>query len=773
MFTNLRQHDGRRILSVVLGGFLLCTAIAVSSAPPAPAFPLRWNSGHQEVRLDPATGRYEIQERDAGHVWKSNPLQVRFGEVVLRQGNETETVPLAQCMAKAASRQLELTFHPSLKQPQAWIKVILTSQPDPHSIQITYVTSPGLQVDNIRLWDQAGWTADGESGYAVVPVREGLLIPAQSGKSFSHRFDTYSYEGCHMAMAGVVAGPAALLMTWDDPNTALELNSVLHPAQLPGMGQVLLPSLVLSKSARTLTLTFCTKGDYVFLARQYRQLARQKGWWVSWDKKRAQNPELVKLEGALNFKLWSVLSRQMNDESTKEERVSLHWTFDEAAQVAEHLKNELKLDRVLFTIGGWIHRGYDNQHPDILPAAPECGGDEALAQCSRRVQELGYVFCLHDNYQDIYRDSPSWGEEWIMRNRDGNLVQGGKWAGGRAYLTCSQKAFQLAQRPQNLPAVYSLTHANSYFIDTTYAAGLQECFDPHHPLTRADDMHWKQALSDYGRQQFGIFGSECGREWAIPHSDFFEGLTGVSGQGFHDTKLLDKLGASIIPWFELVYHDTMAMYGKYGYDINKSTEYVLQHMIYGRPLNIHQVPSHLYWRTENRREIPATDQGLFVRGDSGWTEGMHPLDRFVKNTQEILGPLSALTASLPMTSHQFLDANRTAQHAQFGEGKSSVQVVVNRRDTDLKWSSRFGGQIILPRFGFLIEAPGFAAFNVKAWNGINYSSPVLFTLTSLDGKPLSRSNKIRIFHGFGSPNLCWRGKTLAVQKETVWPEPKR
>ena len=32
------------------------------------------------------------------------------------------------------------------------------------------------------------------------------------------------------------------------------------------------------------------------------------------------------------------------------------------------------MDNVLFTMGGWIHRGYDNQHPDILPAAPECGG---------------------------------------------------------------------------------------------------------------------------------------------------------------------------------------------------------------------------------------------------------------------------------------------------------------------------------------------------------------------------------------------------------------
>ena len=36
------------------------------------------------------------------------------------------------------------------------------------------------------------------------------------------------------------------------------------------------------------------------------------------------------------------------------------------------------MDDVLFTMGGWIHRSYDNQHPDILPAAPECGGNWEL-----------------------------------------------------------------------------------------------------------------------------------------------------------------------------------------------------------------------------------------------------------------------------------------------------------------------------------------------------------------------------------------------------------
>src|SRR4029077_8976828 len=134
--------------------------------------------------------------------------------------------------------------------------------------------------------------------------------------------------------------------------------------------------------------------------------------------------ERAKLFGAANIKLWSVLDRSMNAESTKEESVHLNWTFDEAAQVAEHFKKDLKLDKVLFTMGGWIHRGYDNQHPDILPTAPECGGVLSLANCSERILKLGYLLCLHDNYQDIYRDSPSWDQKYVMKTADGKLSRG-------------------------------------------------------------------------------------------------------------------------------------------------------------------------------------------------------------------------------------------------------------------------------------------------------------------------------------------------------------
>jgi len=463
----------------------------------------------------------------------------------------------------------------------------------------------------------------------------------------------------------------------------------------------------------------------------------------------------------------------MNEESTREEWVRVNWTFDQAAQVAEHLRRDLDLRRVLFIMGGWIHRGYDNQHPDILPTAPECGGDERFAEACRRIRALGYLLGLHDNYQDMYRDAPSWDERYLMRRPDGQLAKGGRWAGGRAYLICSKMALELARRPQNLPAVRRLSRADAYFIDTTFAAGLQECFAPEHPLTRADDMRWKQALCDYARNLFGIFGSECGREWGVPHADFFEGLAGVAGRYYHDAGLLKRLGAVPVPLFEVVYRPCIQIYGKYGYDIRRSADYVLHHIRIGRPLHYHGIPAGLYWKKEaepphGKPAAPGTpDLAVFTRADGGWAEGLHPLDAFVKNTYEVLSPLNELTARLPMEEHAFLTADRRVVRSVFGSGAEAVAAVVNFGTEPFRLASRVGGEVVLPAYGFLVEGPTLLAFRASRFGGLDYEDPPLFVLRSLDGRPLAESGRVRVFHGFGPRRIRFRGREWEVAREEV------
>jgi len=708
------------------------------------------------------TGAWSLLDKRTNVAWSSNPQEGRFGEITLPTiDNTAPTLTLIPDSVFREGNSIRLNFHPDSGDVGLALIVTLTLLDDGETVDISYNTTGTSAIGNIKLLDNALSISDTDAGYLIVPARLGLLIPSDSGVKFSHRFGTFDYEGCHIEMLGLVKQNSALLVTWHDPYVTAEVES-----KVDGEKQLLLTSLHLRKTAHSFQLRSLGVGDLNTIAQAYRDVARGKGWLVTWEEKLKEHPKAEDLFGAINFKLWTALARRI-DENLQEQSVTVHWTYDEAAQIAEHLKNDLKLDRVLFILGGWIRRGYDCEHPDILPAAEECGGNEGLADCSRRVRALGYLFSLHDNYQDMYRDAPSWDEDYLMKNPDGSLKKGGLWLGGRAYLTCSKKAVELAKRPQNLPKVKELFEPDIYFIDTTYAAGLYECFDPNHPLTKEDDMYWKSIISDYAREIFGLFGSECGREWAIPHSDWFEGLTGVSGRYYHS---LDpaKFGGTVVPMFEMIYRDGIVMHGKYGYQFTEAAEYVLHHISIGRTLNYHSIGQHFYWRNDTKEEAPFPTTGLdkacFTRAHDGWAEDLCLTDRFIKNTYEILSPLNELTSKVRLTHVSFLTPDRKVRRTQFGELATAI---VNGSAANFTVSSKVGGEVILPPFGFVIESPTFVAFHALEWGGIEYDSSVLFTMRSLDGKPLSESEQIRVFHGFGDTKLSWKDKIMEVRKETI------
>jgi hypothetical protein len=148
-----------------------------------------------------------------------------------------------------------------------------------------------------------------------------------------------------------------------------------------------------------------------------------------------------------------------------------------------------------------------------------------------------------------------------------------------------------------------------------------------------------------------------------------------------------------------------------------------------------------------------------MRGDHGWTEGLHPLDRFIKNTYEVLSPLNELTARMQMTGHQFLTGDHMVQKTSFGQGADAVEVTVNAGKNNYVCTSRLGGKIVLPTFGFVVESSTFVAFHASNWNGLTYTNAPLFTLRSLDGRPLTRSRQVRIYHGFGDEQVRV-GRTL-------------
>ncbi len=625
---------------------------------------------------------------------------------------------------------------------------------DARAVEYSFDAIPA-DVAEVLLLHNSLAIGPGPDSYFAIPIGLGILVSANGDKPSSRRFPSYggygNNTGYSMAMAGVVNRGSAILVTWNDPHTAIIADYAIEPQRRLAM------SLGLRRASRSARIQPLGRGGYVEIAKAYRPIAKERGFLKTLAEKIEENPEVARFVGAADFKPF-VLSRSRR---TGAESVRLGFTFEETADLAEHFARDLGIDRAMLILAGWINGGYDNKHPDIMPAAPEAGGNDGLAAASRRVHALGkgWVFGLHDNYQDFYKDAPTWDADYIMKNPDGSLHAGGVWAGGQAYLVCSRRAVDLASRPQNVPLVKALFNPDVYFADTVFAVPLYECFDPKHPLTLADDIRYKLQLSDYLRKQVGLFGSEDGLEWGVPHTDYFEGMlshrTGFNSGGMAP-------GDISVPMFEMVFGDAIPMYAHQSDRARfDNPTYILIHILHAE-MPVYQFGNHHYW-TETAAPQPSRAQlqqplsTVFAQG------GRFPnqTDQFIKNTFEVLSPLVRSTALEPMTDHRFLTADRKVERSRFG---SDTSITVNFGQSDFT-----AGNAILPQWGFVVECPTMTAFYARSYGALKYDEPALFVIRSMDGRPVSSSQKVRIYHGFGDNRVLFRGKVVQVETETVLP----
>ena len=900
--------DGRRLLDTYVGKITVDPAAPPHSPHQEPLAageaarrrealagrikqPLTLDGGSFVLHVSPQTGTWEIIDRRTNELWASSPLVEGIGEVTLAGRERTVVAPLDKVeRAEASGNAIVLHYRPSPPAAlpggegrEVWVKLERVGDPDGLRVSYEADEAEEWRIVGVRLLDNALFVTNNESGSLVVPHRIGILLRAEGGIPDTRRFSPYGNAYAYsMSFAGAVKNGSAMMVTWEDPYTTLETRSTWtdHPL-VPG-SQLLSLSLMQTKSARAFTIYPLGKGGYVHVAKAYREIANRRGLLKTWEQKVSEYPDAARMFGAADLKPFvfvrSVSGTPWNQ--TGKDILSVGYTFDEAAQVAEHFRRDLGIEHAMFVLAGWIHRGYDNQHPDILPAAPECGGDEALIECSKRVRACGYLFGLHDNYQDMYRDAPSWDESYIMRNADGSLCAGGVWAGGQAYLTCSRRAIELAKRPQNLAEVRRLFDPSIYFIDTTFAAPPYECFDPQHPLTRSDDIRYKAELCDYAREMMGLFGSEEGQEWAVPHADYFEGL--MSHKCGDD-------GQEVIPLFEIAYGDCINLYTHQGDRASpERADYILDHILYAE-MPVYAFGQHLYFRTgEGQGGVPArpevaevkqtgprtfaityrwtvsgavgklpimfvhftspqatraeqiafqndhtlstepwkagdvvtdgpytveipegidgefgvmvglVDEGggrqelrglsgvggrfrlgtltlqdgrisfrsddpskppanlCFSRADGG-AKGLIETDRFIKNTYEVLSPLDRLTAQRPMTDHEFVSAKPRVERSRFGD---DVDIIVNHGP-----GAYTANGVELPEYGFVVRSPTFCAFHATEFGQIRYGPSAMFVVQSMDGKPITESQKVRIYHAFGDKRVDVGGKVFEVEGE--------
>lgn len=544
-----------------------------------------------------------------------------------------------------------------------------------------------------------------DDGYLVVPTKQGVIVPTRfevGYMRFQHNtwakiadleqtlpFDTGSLN---MPWFGAVQRngqrQSAILAHVETPSDAaitVVCNKVVPTPALEKPGVETSKGMRLSTIApvwrgchgqlgyaRQLRIQVLPDGDYVALAKRYREIAVSTGRYRSLKDKIRENPNVGRIVGAPDIKIY-VYTNRLNEpyyragsEPVLSGYSAVHTTFDQVAEIARDMHDNLGMDRALVLLGGWIRAGYDREHPDVWPPAEVAGGVVGLRRASEEATRLGYLFALHDNYQDMYPDAPSYDAGVVMRKMDGTLHHGHVWDGGPCDLICSAKAIPLAKPV--VDQVGANTSVNGYYLDTTTAASLYECFSGEHPITRQQDQEYKLELLRWLCEQGFAVGGEAGTDWAIRACTFFEGIPGTA-RGFFDGVTGPSFGIST-PLFSLVYHDAVVCYWQHGQPFGREDQdnHFLHDLLAGFP--------------------------------SSWVlvaEQWNDLKPLIKEAFDVLGELHRRTAHLPLVAHRFLSPDYALQETRFEGG---LRVVANFGIV----SALVEGYTIAPK-GFLIDDP--------------------------------------------------------------------
>ena len=482
------------------------------------------------------------------------------------------------------------------------------------------------------LWP--GGLAPDSFDSTVVPFMQGMLLP----KDWPQKvwlYDTMSYgRGLYMPWWGHQQGDAALLVlleTPDDGGCRFE-----HP---PGGPTRIQPRWVHSlgklQYPRRMRFCFFEKGNYVTLAKRYRQHTKETGHFVSLAEKIARNPLVGKLIGSpvihtsILYHIQPESQYYHKDDPAKNDQLA---TFDERADQLRKLA-EKGIEQAYIHLDGWGFRGYDNLHPDIIPPCPKAGGWEGMKRLADTCDALGYIFAIHDQYRDYYLDAKSYDPRHTIVDRSGNRPLHSIWYGGKQSVLCPRLAPGHVKKNYRWLLDHDIKVRGAY-LDVFTVVPPDECYQPEHPATRTDCLTYRGMCLDFIRAMGGVVSSEEPADWAIPHLDLVHhgpyALTPGPGSG-------PAMGIPI-PLFSLVYHDALLLPWSLG---------------------------------RGSWGIPEKDLGyLHGLANAGLPYlSLHPGDEELERVRTLCA-LHERVGRLEMTDHEFLDASFRKWRTSFADGTS-------------------------------------------------------------------------------------------------------
>lgn len=456
----------------------------------------------------------------------------------------------------------------------------------------------------------------------------------------------------------------ALILDTPDDAVVQSLSEVTGSGRRRAPRVVWLPSKGAWAYARQFRYRFVPRGGYVALAKVYRELARKQGLLVTLAEKARRNPAVRRLFGAAD--VWGDASL----------------AFARAARAA----------------------GVEHMLVHGRPTPAEL----------RAVNDLGFLTSEYDNYTDILpvegdaKTDPSHGRlpDDAVLNVDGSRMA--------AWLTYDKRTQYMKRCPalwaetarRVIPSVLREYPFLGRFIDVTTAEGLLECYDPKHPLTRAEKRRRGPELLRTVRSFGLVVGGEHGIWWGVPTQSYIEGMmssyqfawpaghlirpqsrnqTFEGPYGTDTWSNYERWGlghASRVPLWELVFHDCVVSTWYWG----DASDYLLK------------AAPELTPKKDAFNVLYGTIPLLWADGAGSWNSDREVFLRAYRNTCKAHEAL----AGREMLSHEWLTPDRAVQRTRFAGGYECTVNFGARPHT----VTIAGARHVLPMNGFAVHGPG-------------------------------------------------------------------
>ena len=324
--------------------------------------------------------------------------------------------------------------------------------------------------------------------------------------------------------------------------------------------------------------------NYSGAARRYRKYQLDRGACIPLKERSKRYPVLKEAARGPEVRIrlaWKPVPPPVL-EQTEENEPPIHVaiTFERAEQIVEEFHRQGIRDAE-FCLVGWNKSGHDGRFPDIFPVEPLLGGEEALIRLIWKAKEYGYLICGHTNVLDSYTIAKRWKEEYVIRDKNGELHKEGLWGGGQSYRLCPKEAHEKIA-VQDFKDMAHLGFRGTHYLDVMSIVIPDPCYHPDHPLTRKAAGEWRAKTLELARESVGASGSEGGWDFCVGSYDY--ALYTVFNLKPEMPEICDKF----IPFWHLVYHGIL-LYNSFCDSVNEAIksdpEIRLKNIEYGgRPL---------------------------------------------------------------------------------------------------------------------------------------------------------------------------------------------